>query len=43
VSADSATEIYTVVGGFADGKWVIYSNLVARKQGIKPASVEAIQ
>lgn len=31
VNADSATEFYTVVGGFVDGKWVIYSNLVARK------------
>jgi cell division protein FtsB len=31
VTADSATEFYTVVGGFVDGKWVIYSNLVARR------------
>lgn len=29
--ADSATETYTLVGGFVDGKWVIHSNLVARK------------
>lgn len=28
---DSATEIYTLVGGFADGKWVVYSNLVAKR------------
>jgi outer membrane murein-binding lipoprotein Lpp len=27
----STTEIYTLVGGFVDGKWVIYSNLVARR------------
>ena len=25
------TDIYTVVGGFVDGKWIVYSNLVARK------------
>ena len=25
------TETYTLVGGFVDGKWVIHSNLVARK------------
>ena len=29
--ADSATEIYTLVGGFVDGKWVIHANLLARK------------
>jgi hypothetical protein len=28
---DSATEIYTLVGGFADGKWVVYSNLIAKR------------
>lgn len=27
----STTETYTLVGGFVDGKWVVYSNLVARK------------
>lgn len=27
----SSTEVYTLVGGFVDGKWVVYSNLVARK------------
>jgi len=27
----SMTEVYTLVGGFADGKWVVYSTLVARK------------
>ena len=27
----AATETYTLVGGFVDGKWVIHSNLVARK------------
>ena len=32
VTAGGATEIYTLVGGFVDGKWVVYSNLVARKQ-----------
>lgn len=25
------TETYTLVGGFFDGKWVVYSNLVARR------------
>jgi cell division protein FtsB len=25
------SETYTLVGGFVDGKWVVYSNLVARK------------
>ena len=29
--AGEATETYTLVGGFVDGKWVIHSNLVARK------------
>jgi cell division protein FtsB len=38
VNADSETEYYTVVGGFVDGKWVIYSNLVARRQTVKKAS-----
>jgi hypothetical protein len=28
---DTGAEIYTLVGGFVDGKWVIYSNLVARR------------
>ena len=41
VTGDSGTEIYTVVGGFVDGKWVIYSNLVARKQAAQMASVNA--
>jgi len=27
----STTEVYTLVGGVVDGKWVIHSNLVARK------------
>ena len=31
VNVGSATETYTLVGGFVDGKWVVYSNLVARK------------
>jgi cell division protein FtsB len=31
VKAGSSTEIYTVVGGFVDGKWVIYSNLVGHR------------
>ena len=31
VSTDSATEVYTLVGGFVDGKWVVYSNMVARR------------
>jgi cell division protein FtsB len=29
-SADGL-EVYTLVGGFVDGKWIIHSNLVARK------------
>jgi cell division protein FtsB len=41
VNADSEAEYYTVVGGFVDGKWVIYSNLVARKQNVKTASSSA--
>jgi cell division protein FtsB len=28
---DSGMEIYTLVGGFIDGKWLIHSNLVARR------------
>jgi hypothetical protein len=31
VTKGATTEIYTLVGGFVDGKWVVYSNLVARK------------
>ena len=31
VTVGSATETYTLVGGFVDGKWVVYSNLVARR------------
>ena len=30
VTTGSTTETYTLVGGFVDGKWVVYSNLVAR-------------
>lgn len=30
-SVGATTETYTLVGGFVDGKWVVYSNLVARK------------
>ncbi|HEX5733826.1 MAG TPA: hypothetical protein VF131_13400 [Blastocatellia bacterium] len=29
-NGDTGTEIYTLVGGYVDGKWVIYSNLIAR-------------
>jgi cell division protein FtsB len=32
VATESGTEVYTLVGGFFDGKWVIYSNLVARRK-----------
>jgi cell division protein FtsB len=28
----AATEVYALVGGFADGKWVVYSNLIVKKQ-----------
>ena len=31
LKTDTATEVYTLVGGFVDDKWVIHSNLVARK------------
>ena len=31
VTVGSITETYTLVGGFVDGKWVVYSNLVARR------------
>lgn len=31
VTVGSTTETYTLVGGFVDGKWVVYSNLVARR------------
>jgi hypothetical protein len=30
---DSGTEIFSLVGGFLEGKWVIYSNLVGRESG----------
>jgi cell division protein FtsB len=43
LNADAQTEYYTVVGGFVDGKWVIYSNLVARKQSAKTTSSNAGQ
>jgi hypothetical protein len=32
ISANAASDTYTLVGGFVDGKWVIYSNLVARRR-----------
>ena len=31
VSSGSTTETFTLVGGFVDGKWVVYSNLIARR------------
>jgi hypothetical protein len=31
ITNGTTTEIYTLVGGFVDGKWVVYSNLVARR------------
>lgn len=31
VTVGATTETYTLVGGFVDGKWVVYSNLVARR------------
>jgi hypothetical protein len=43
VIADSSTEVYTVVGGFVDGKWVIYSNLVGRRQIADTTSSKASQ
>lgn len=30
VSSGPSNEVYTLVGGFVDGKWVMYSNLVAK-------------
>lgn len=30
VQTESGTEVYTLVGGFVDGKWILYSNLIAR-------------
>lgn len=29
---DAGVDVYTLVGGFVDGKWVIHSNLVARSK-----------
>ena len=37
VTTDGVTEVYTVVGGLVDGKWVIYSNLVVRRQTVPKA------
>jgi hypothetical protein len=31
VKTDSGQDTYTLVGGFVDGKWVIYSGLISRK------------
>jgi len=31
VTNGPTTETYTLVGGFVDGKWVLYSNLVAKR------------
>lgn len=31
VNGGDAPGVYTLVGGFVDGKWVVYSNLVARR------------
>lgn len=31
LTSDGATEVYTLVGGLVDGKWVVYSTLVARR------------
>jgi cell division protein FtsB len=31
VTTGSTTEVFTMTGGFVDGKWVVYSNLIARK------------
>jgi len=31
VSNGSETDVYTLVGGLVDGKWVVYSNLVAHR------------
>ena len=31
VKTESGMEIYTMVGGFVNGRWLIHSNLVARR------------
>ena len=31
VTTGSTTEVFTMTGGFVDGKWIVYSNLIARK------------
>ncbi len=31
VTNGSTTDVYTLVGGLVEGKWVVYSNLVARR------------
>lgn len=31
ITVGGTMETYTLVGGFVDGKWVVYSNLVARR------------
>jgi hypothetical protein len=31
VTTGSTIEVFTMTGGFVDGKWVVYSNLIARK------------
>ncbi|HEY7547642.1 MAG TPA: hypothetical protein VID27_22280 [Blastocatellia bacterium] len=39
VNTGSEIETYAIVGGFDEGKWVIYSNLIARKRvGTAPGS-----
>lgn len=40
VTTSSGAEIYTLVGGFDDGKWVIYSNLIARRAATPAAGKE---
>jgi hypothetical protein len=31
VKTDNGMEVYTLVGGFADGKWIVYSDLISRR------------
>ena len=38
VTTDTGNEIYTLVGGFVDGNWRIYSNLVARRTNVLDVS-----
>lgn len=40
VRTESGSEVYTVVGGFVGGKWIVYSNLVARSRNVDSGGAE---